>query len=200
MGNNRIKRLRELRNIGQKELAIDLKVTQPTVSNWELGYKEPSSKSAAKLADYFGVSIDYLLCREKAGSAQGVMIPVLGLIRAGIPIEAAENILDYVEISGKMASSGNFFALKVHGDSMGPKISQGDVVIVRKQVSIESGEIAVVLANGNDATIKRIKRDLNGMMLIPNNNAYDPQFYNNNEIKKLPVTVVGKVVELRAKL
>lgn len=199
MGNNRIKKLRESRNIGQKELAIDLKVTQPTVSNWELGYKEPSSKSAAKIADYFGVSIDYLLCRENTENQKGIMIPVLGLIQAGIPVEAVEDIIDYEEIPFEMAEEGDFFALKVRGDSMEPKISEGDVVVVRKQTSVESGDIAVVLVNGHDATIKRIKKDPKGIMLVPNNHAYDPRFYSNKDIEDLPVTIIGKVVELRAK-
>ena len=83
---------------------------------------------------------------------------------------------------------------------MEPKISDGDVVIVRRQPDVDSGDIAVVLVNGNDATVKRIKKSPQGVTLIPSNPAYEPMYYSNEEIESLPVTILGKVVELRAKL
>ena len=88
-------------------------------------------------------------------TSKGVLIPVLGYVRAGVPIEAVEEILDYEEISQEQARTGEFFALKIKGDSKEPKISEGDVVIVRKQSTVENGELAVVLVNGDDATVKK---------------------------------------------
>ena len=107
--------------------------------------------------------------------------------------------MDYEEITPEMAASGDFFALQINGDSMEPKISDKDVVIVRKQDDCESGDIAVVLVNGEDATVKRIKKRPEGIILAPTNPQYEPMFYSNADIEKLPVTIVGKVVELRAK-
>lgn len=127
------------------------------------------------------------------------LIPVLGTVRAGIPIEAVENIIDYEEISEDMARQGEFFALQIKGDSMEPKISEGDVVIVRKQSDVDSGNIAIVLVNGEEATIKKIQKFDGGINLIPSNPSYDVKTYTNDQIESLPVQILGKVVELRAK-
>ncbi len=203
---NRIKELREMAGKQQKELAIDLGVSQPTVSDWESGRKVPSAKSTSKLADYFQVPIDYLLGRESvtdgppAPSRPGSKwIPVLGRVAAGTPIEAVEDILDYEEIDAHTASTGEHFALQIKGQSMEPKISDGDVVIVRKQDDCESGDTAVVMVNGDEATVKRIKKEPAGIMLIPSNPSYEPKFYSNDQIASLPVRIIGKVIELRAK-
>ncbi len=110
-----------------------------------------------------------------------------------------ENIIDYEEIDEALASTGEFFALQVRGDSMEPKFSQGDVVIVRKQDNADSGDIVVALVNGDEATIKRLKKRPEGILLIANNPTYEPMFFSNREIRELPVRVIGKVVELRAK-
>ena len=82
---------------------------------------------------------------------------------------------------------------------MEPRIKDGDVVIVQKQDDCDSGDVAVVLVNGDEATVKRIKKEPEGIMLIPNNPSYEPKFYSNAEIENLPVKILGKVVELRAK-
>lgn len=161
-----------------------------------------SSKNTAKIAEYFGVSTDYLISGKVKDDYEEIMenwIPVLGRVAAGIPVEAIEYVEDYEELSPDMAAKGDYFALKVKGDSMEPKFSDGDVLIVKRQPDCENNDIAVVLVNGEDATVKRIKKTPAGLMLIPNNPAYEPTFYSNSEIKDLPVTILGKVVELRAK-
>ena len=114
-------------------------------------------------------------------------------------MDAVEYIIDYEEISEDMARQGEFFALQIKGDSMEPKISDGDVVIVRKQPDIESGETAIVLVNGDEATIKKVQKFTGGINLIPSNPAYDVMTFTNEQIEKLPVRILGKVVELRAK-
>ena len=136
---------------------------------------------------------------EKSVNSKITKIPVLGTVRAGIPIEAVENIIDYEEISEDMARQGEFFALQIKGDSMEPKISEGDVVIVRKQSDVDSGNIAIVLVNGEEATIKKIQKFDGGINLIPSNPSYDVRTYTNDQIESLPVQILGKVVELRAK-
>ena len=92
-----------------------------------------------------------------------------------------------------------YFALQVKGDSMQPKMDAGDVVIVRKQSDVGHGDTAIVLVNGSEATIKRVLKQEAGIMLAPNNPAYETKFYSNKEIADLPVVILGKVVELRAK-
>jgi repressor LexA len=198
-----LKRLREAKGLFQKDVASAIGVDRTTYVKYERGDSEPSFQILEKLADFFNVSVDYLLGRDNASSfpksSNGVWIPVLGRVAAGIPIEAIEDIDDYEEISSDMAKTGEFFALKIQGGSMEPKISDGDVVIVRQQPDCDSGDIAVVLVNGSDATVKRIKKRPEGIMLIPTNTTYEPMFYSNEDIKKLPVRIIGKVVELRAK-
>lgn len=126
-------------------------------------------------------------------------IPVLGTIPAGIPIEAIENIIDYEEITEEMANKGEYFALKVKGNSMDPTITNGDIVIVKQQDDAESGKICVVMINGNDATLKEIKKETNGIWILPHNpNAdFKPTFYTNKEVIEKPVKILGVAVEIR---
>lgn len=199
---SRIKQLRESGKLSQKQLADMLFVNQTAVSQWERGVTTPSPSALLALCELFGTTTDYLLGRDLQGAEprprkKGVMVPVYGRVAAGIPIEAIEDILDYEEITEEMARAGTFFALKVQGASMSPDIKDGDVIIVRQQPDIESGEIAVVIVNGYDATVKRVKKGPEGIMLVPNNPEFEPMFYSNKEIKDLPVSIVGKVVELR---
>lgn len=132
--------------------------------------------------------------------SKGIKIPVLGFIPAGIPIEAIEDVLGYEEITPEMARTGEYFALKVQGDSMAPQIMNGDILIIKKQDSAESGDICVVFVNGDDATLKKIQRDENGIALIPNNPNYGIRYFTNKEIETLPIRIVGKAIEVRRSL
>ncbi|MDW7668045.1 MAG: XRE family transcriptional regulator [Bacillota bacterium] len=162
----------------------------------ELGYDENEMIDA--YLEFRGVEREDVL-RDKE-KTKGVKIPVLGTIAAGIPIEAVEDVEDYEEISSELSSTGEFFALRIKGESMEPKFSEGDVVIVRKQEDIESGEIGVVIVNGSDATVKKVMKEDNGIMLVGTNpQVYSPKFYNSKQIVELPIKIIGKVIELRAK-
>ena len=133
---------------------------------------------------------------------QANKIPVLGTIPAGIPIEAIQEVLDYEEISDEMAKRGEYFALKVKGDSMSPIINDGDVVIIKKQEDADSGKICVVMINGFDATLKEIKKEPNGIWILPKNpySDFSPRFFTNEEIINTPVRIVGIAVEIRRSL
>lgn len=201
MFSNIIKDLRKKEKYTQAELAAKLSVNQTTVSCWETGKATPPPEMLMTLAQFFGVTVDYLMgnAPAKPEKKKGVQIPVLGDVRAGYPMEAVENIIDYEEIDEETARRGEFFALRIKGDSMEPKFSEGDVVIVRKQQTADSGDIVVALVNGDSATIKKLKRHQNGITLVPSNAAYEPMYYSNEEIMELPINILGKVVELRAK-
>ena len=200
MKKNTLFELRKERNKTQEQIAKILNTDQSTYSKME---NKPADRIATdtlkKLSDYYNVSIDFILGREKENVKKGITIPVLGIIPAGIPIEAIEDIIDYEEIPQEMAKTGEFFGLKVQGDSMSPRILSGDVVIVRKQDDCESGDVCVVMVNGFDATLKQVKKDYNGITLVPFNKEYKPMFYSNKDITELPVRILGKVVELRGK-
>lgn len=129
-----------------------------------------------------------------------VKIPVLGYISAGIPSEMIEDILDYEEIDANMLNGGEeYFALKIKGNSMSPRIEDGDVVIVRKQSVAETGDTVIVAVNGEEGTCKRIKKYRDGIEIIPTNPSYKTRFFTNEDIENVPVVILGKVVELRAK-
>ncbi len=158
------------------------------------------NQTLEQFSEYFGVGISVLTNEPKEPTkSQGVKIPVLGNVAAGIPIEAIEDIIDYEEISEDMASRGEFFGLKIKGSSMEPRIKEGDVVIVRQQPDIESGDVAIVLVNGDSATCKKVVINEGGITLIPFNPTYEPQFYSAEQVVNLPVRIIGKVVELRGK-
>ena len=130
---------------------------------------------------------------------QGISINVLGRVAAGIPINAIEEIIDTEEITEELAATGDFFGLQIKGDSMEPRITEGDVVIVRQQEDAENGETVIVLINGEDATCKRLKKYSDGIMLLSNNPKYEPMVFSKQEIIDKPVKIIGKVVELRGK-
>lgn len=204
---NKIKEYRKLKRMTQKELGEKIGVKHNTVSGYENGTNEPEQDILFKIAAALDVSINDLFPETRSDTTnirrrkKGVRIPVLGYVVAGIPIEAIEDIIDYEEIDEELARTGDFFALQVRGESMEPVLYEDDVVIIRKQPTADTGDIAIVLINGDEATIKKIKRERDGVMLIGYNTAvYEPHFYNNEEIENLPVQILGKVIELRRKL
>lgn len=163
-----------------REFAKALKVSPRELMGWD----ETSEATNSKFA---------------ASHAKGVVINVLGRVAAGIPIEAITNIIDTEEISQELAKTGEFFGLQIHGDSMEPRIYEGDVVIIRQQDDAESGDIVIAMVNGNDATCKRLMKYTGGISLISLNSKYDPMMFTNQEIEEKPVRIIGKVVELRGK-
>lgn len=202
LGEN-IKQARMKAQISQDELAKRLGYkSRSTIAKIESGENDLTQKKVAAFAKALNVSIDFLMDGNRnENNSQGTRIPVLGTIVAGIPITAVENIIDYEEISQEMAKTGEYFALVVKGSSMEPKIYEGDVVIVKKQSTVDNGDIAIVLVNGNEATIKQIQRSPSGITLVGFNVAvYPPHIYTNEEIEDLPVKVIGKAVEVRRKL
>ena len=192
--------LRKQKGLTQKDMADFLGISRQAYANYETGNREPDLTTLKRIAEYFNVSVDFIVDNETEPTQnKGTRIPVYGNVAAGIPIEAITDIEDYEEIPEELSRTGKFAALKIKGDSMEPKISDGDVVIVKLQESVDNGEIAIVMVNGDDATCKKIKMTPEGVMLISTNPDYEPMFYSNREIEEKPVRIWGKVVELRAK-
>lgn len=197
---NNFKRLRVSAGYSQRQLAELLFVNQTAVSQWERGATIPSPTTLLRMCELYGTTTDYLLGRNDTGkSRKGVKIPVLGKVQAGVPLEAVEDVIDYEEITPELAATGEFFGLSIRGDSMEPRIRDGDVVIVRKQSDVTSGDTAVILVNGHDATVKKVLKRENGIVLQPTNPNHEPMFFTPEEIRDLPVIILGKVIELRGK-
>lgn len=197
LGEN-LKKLRKYNGISQKSLADALGVSQSTVAMWESGKNSPEHGTFLKLCEYLGVSGDALVGPPSRKSP--VRVPVLGYVKAGLPGAALEEVLDYETVYLTHESAGEYFALRIKGDSMSPRMMDGDVVIVRRAAEFQNGDICVVLVGGEDATVKKvIKKDL-GIILMPLNPSYEPLFFSQSEILSYPVTIIGKVTELRAKI
>lgn len=223
---SRIKYYRKTMGLTQKELGEKIGVKHNTVSSYESGKNEPEQNMLFKIASALGISVNDLFPPTErpdrvldvsapvlppsspahgedsmmAPIPGGYRIPVLGRVVAGIPLEAITDIIDYEEIPAQMAKSGTYFALQVKGRSMEPTLHEGDVVIVRQQPNVENGEIAIVLINGDEATVKEVKEGPDGLTLIGHNvGVYSPHFYTREQIQDLPIRIIGKVVELRRK-
>ena len=210
-----------------KERREELKMTQQELAD-RLGYRNKSSIAKIEtatndivqskvvefakvldttVADLMGWTVaeeaanavSTLATKALKESKKGVSIKILGRVAAGVPIEAVEEIIDTEEITEELAKTGEFFGLKLHGNSMEPRMCEGDVVIVRKQDDAESGDIVIAMVNGNDATCKRLRKYRDGIELISNNPSYEPMFFSNQDIQEKPVKIIGKVVELRGK-
>lgn len=198
----RLKTLREERAVSQKELAHALDVAQSAVGNWESGARQPNLDRIRQLASFFEVSVGYLLGAEDrpARDSDRYRVPVLGYVRAGLPLTAEEQVLGFEDVSREIADAGDHFALRVQGDSMEPYLLEGDVVIVRRQEDVDSGDTAVVLIGGEDATVKKLIKHENGVSLVASNPKYSPYVFTADEVQSLPVCVLGKVVELRRRM
>lgn len=199
----KLKELRQANGLTQNKLANKIGLSRSTIAMYETEGSEPDIQTLSKLANFFNVSIDYLLGKENDIKAQKYRIPVLGIIPAGVPIEAIEDILDYEEISPEMLNGGKeYFALKIKGDSMSPNYLDGDVVIFLKQDYAENNDDCCVYVNGYDATFKKIRINNNTgiLTLQPINSSYEPLFFNEEQIKNLPVRIIGKAVEIRRKI
>lgn len=197
--NNRIKELRLNKRVNQATLAEFVGVSQNTISYWEQGKYEPDMKSLQKIADYFGVTTDYLIGRTPIPPSGGRWVKVLGNVAAGIPIDAIEDVIDMEQLGPEYDAASEYVGLVIKGDSMEPVMSEGDVVIVRIQPDVDTGDTAVVFVNGDQATCKKIKKTPEGVMLLSTNPAYEPMYYTNAEIEALPLRIFGRVVELRKK-
>ena len=188
-------------SVSQTEICNTLGIKMPTFSDWVNAKTYPRIDKIELMANYFGISKADLVEEHTAQStnSNAVTIKVLGRVAAGLPIEAVENIIDTEEISEELSKTGEFFGLQIHGNSMEPNFSEGDVVIVRKQEDAESGDIVIATVNGTDATCKRLRKYRDGIELISTNPSYEPMFFSAEEIEQKPVRIIGRVVELRAK-
>lgn len=203
----RIEHARELRSLTMDELASRIGVAKSTIQRYEKGkittIKLPVIDSIAR---ELKVNPSWIIGKTDAmdvvnvNRTASITIPVLGRVAAGIPIDAISEIIDREEIPSEMAKSGEYFGLRIKGDSMSPYIMDGDTVIVRKQDDADSDQVVIALINGNDGVCKKLRKTAHGLMLISLNPQYDPMVFDHSEIDSIPIKIIGKVVEIRRKL
>ena len=203
-----IKQLRTEKGMTQKDFARDMEISNSALSQYESGHRTISLALLNKFADFFNVTIDYLYGRKISPNMPHIhmtnptayTIPVVGTIRAGDPITAFEEMsdidtLETVEIPENMAHDGSqYFGLKVIGDSMNLLgIVEGQTVIVRRQAMVQNGDIAVVLIDNEEATIKLFYYKDGVTTLVPRstNMYHTPRTL---DMDKVNVMVLGKVV------
>ena len=127
-----------------------------------------------------------------------VSIPVLGTVKAGYDYLAQENWIGTIDVETSLVGNGkDYFALKVHGNSMSPVLIEDDIVIIKKQNDFENGDIVVAIINGDEATIKKGKKSDSSILLQPLNPSYEPLIFTYDEMKTIPVEIVGIVKQLK---
>jgi repressor LexA len=199
-------RMRELRvekGFTQGEVAARLGVTQQAVGRWEKGITSPDPAALLRLAEIFGVSIDDLMGRRTMPNgrvhayapAAEAMVPVVGTVRAGYGALAFEE--DYGTEPASVKDPANYFYLVVKGDSMEPRIQDGDLALVRKQPVLDDGDLGVVVYGEGEGTLKRYRRRGNAVLLQPFNPAYDTVILSGDDLDSF--YIAGKVVETKAK-
>ena len=182
-----------------KSVERELGLANGYIANVQKRGQSPSVERVRILADYFGVTPAFLTGQEGM-TTTGVLIPLVGRVAAGMPLTAVENVIGQEEISKKLAATGEFFALRIKGDSMSPDIHSGDIVIVKRQDDAEDGETVIAIVNNDDGVCKILKRTADAVVLISRNPAYPPMVYTHAEMDSTPVRIIGKVVELRREM
>lgn len=213
--NNNVKHLRSVKGISQQTLADKVGVDRSTISRIENGEIETTIDNAMKIANVLKVNIEDLITKDLTFDngtlvdvdCETIQIPVLGTIKAGIAIEAQEDILEYVDIPKDWVKGGKtFYGLKISGDSMFPKYNESDIVIFEhaEDYVLAQNKDCAVMVNGFDATFKNVTITEMGITLVPlnlnNSDNYQPTFYSKEQIATLPVKIVGIAREKRTRL
>ena len=207
--NNNLNFIRKKKNITQQELADKTNIERSTISRIENGEIDTSIDNAIKIANALEIPLEEIIAKDLRFDnispveidKDVVKIPVLGVIPAGVPIEAIEDVLDYEEIPKDWCKGGKeFFGLLIKGDSMFPKYIDNDVVIFEKTNDFNNGDECAVMVNGDDCTFKKVLKHDHGITLQPLNSAYDIKMYSNEDIEKLPIKIIGVAKEMRRKL
>lgn len=196
---NRIKALREELGLKQEELANKMSVSPSSIGMYETNKREPNNELILKLAQFFNVSTDYLLGKIDTRNNNIVKIPILGTVKAGYDWLAEENIVDYITLKENIPNVNEYYALRITGDSMLPLLAEGDLVIVHDQDDVESGQTAVILINGEEATVKKVVKTNEGIELHAMNPYYPVRKFTFEDMQNIPVKIIGRVREAKIK-
>lgn len=197
----RLKKLRAQEGLSQAKLAEIIGVSQQAVGNWETEKNSPDHEVLMKLTEHFKCSMDYLLGKSDLPLSNEVPVsaavnryPIIGTVKCG-PDGLAYEYLDGF-VSTPEEYGGDIRGFKCRGDSMtGIGINDGDIVIVRIQPDVENGELAVVVINGDEGTLKRVRKQENAIVLEAANPAYPPRVFVGEQMNT--VHIVGRVMELK---
>ena len=186
---------------------INKPLNKPLISNYLKGNYEAKQDNIYSLSLILNIDEAWLMghdvsmdrnsiYEQKIYNNSIVKIPLLGTVKAGYNYLAEENIIGYEQME-IVPDINNYYALTVKGDSMEPLFSDGDIAIIHKQDTFDDGNTCIVLINGDGATVKKVVKKDDGIDLIAMNPYYPTRHFSTEEIKKLPVQIIGKVVEAR---
>lgn len=177
-------------------LAKETGLTPTFFYEWRKGKYTPKKDKLKLIADYLDVTPEYLQGTQETPPDLTTLIPILGYVPCGEPIEAVEDVVGYASVSPTI--SKDYFGLYAKGNSMFPKIEEGDLLIVKLCSQVDSGKIAIVKVNGDEATCKKVIYGQRSITLIPLNTMYDPITITDEE--DTPVMIIGEVKEIRRKV
>jgi repressor LexA len=193
-----ISRLRKERSLTMEQLGYEIGVGKSAISQWELGEKMPNSGNLEKIANFFNVPKSALFAEGQdrfETYEQSVKLPVYSSIACGEPCMVAENAVSYEVTPKSWLNGGEYFYLIAKGDSMiGARIHEGDLLLIRKQPTVEEGEIAAVIID-DECTLKRVYHHNGTLVLQAENPKYAPII-----IKKGDVRIIGKLKKVIIKL
>lgn len=192
-----IRQIRESMGITQAEAARRLGLSRQAYSNYELGKRQADYETLLKIAEEFQVSVAALLGREESNIGAVFqdgfrMIPVFETVAAGLGAYADDHVTDYMPFRiASDSEAAETIAIRVSGDSMYPKIEDGDIIQVHKQETVDSGDIAVILIDGTEGVVKRVYFGRDFVELVSINPNYPPRRFQGAEMEQ--IRIVGLV-------
>lgn len=196
-----LRELRTVNKLSQAQIAYKLGIERSTVAHWESGKSSPNYEVISKLADIFGVSVDFLVGKTTVPFAELTTnftfmkhsVPVYGRIPAGTPFEAIEERMEDLDIPNRFAKKKDLFGLKIEGESMNKIIPNGSIGLFEKCDTLETGEIGAIIVNGEDAQVKKFHRLTDSVLLEPvsHDNSFVPIIIKDGETE---VKVIGKLL------
>lgn len=204
-----------------RQFALKINIPYTTIDSiLKRGIDNSNVNNVIKMCKALNISIDKLVENRKIvsnlslnnapivdASNDTIQIPVFSTIKAGIPIESQEKILEYIDISKDWTKDGKlYYGLKISGDSMYPKYCENDIVIFEYTENFISAQKkdCIIMINGFDGIFKNVTITENGITIIPlninNSDNYQPTFYNKEQINSLPIRIVGIAREKRTRL
>lgn len=193
---NRLSQLRKEKNLLQKEVGEYLGISYQAYSHYENGLRNPDNETLKKLATYFGVSVDYLLGRDERPlpdnlfplDSESVSLRILGNVRAGTGGVCREELLGYQVLPKELLRGRDpkeLFCLRVKGDSMSPRIPEGTLIVVQRQNSVDSGSLAVVSIDSEEAVVKKVYYGSDWIELLSFNPDYAPRKFSGADVQRV---------------
>lgn len=203
---NRLEKALKYRNMKPVELHEKTGISESLISKYLSGNAIARQRKITSISDALRINPVWLMGydvpieeikTDKLGNPIAE-IPLLGIVKAGYNYMAQENWEGMIEVDKNIIKDGSdYFALKIKGDSMFPVLMENDIVIIKKQDDFETGDLVVAIVNGSEATIKKGKKGNNSILLQPLNSNYEPLIFTYDEMKTIPITIVGIVKQLK---